>query len=130
MATKATKPRVLFLDDEPGFLDLVSTRMKRKGYQVATRTDIDSALELVRSGEVNMVFLDFKMPRMDGSDVLKKIREYDKDIPVVIVTAYPSEAVIDEFKALNISGFFAKATGLENLERAIEVVLRNLKKLN
>lgn len=121
------KTRVLFLDDEMEFLELVSDRMRRKGYQVATRTDIDSALDLVRSHEVNMIFLDFKMPVMNGWEVLTKIREYDKNIPVVIVTGYPGEAIGSQFKDLNISGFFAKTSSLENLERAVEVAVRNLK---
>lgn len=121
------KTRVLFLDDEIDFLELVSDRMRRKGYQVATRTDIDSALDLVRSHEVHMVFLDFKMPVMNGLEVLSKIRECDKNIPVVIVTGYPDEAIGSQFKDLNISGLFSKTSSLENLERAVEVAVRNLK---
>src|SRR3989338_3323212 len=127
LASKTKKTRVLFLDDEMEFLELVSDRMRRKGYQVATRTNVDSALELVRSHEVNMVFLDFKMPAMDGQEVLTKIREYDKNIPVVIVTGYPDETISPQFKDLNISGLFAKTSSLENLERAVEVAVRNLK---
>ncbi len=121
------KTRVLFLDDEMEFLELVSDRMRRKGYQVATRTDIDSALDLVRSREVQMVFLDFKMPAMNGLEVLRKIREHNKNIPVVLVTGYPDEAISPQFKDLNISGLFSKTSSLENLERAVEVAIRNLK---
>lgn len=130
LASKTKKTRVLFLDDEMEFLELVSDRMRRKGYQVATRTDIDSALDLVRSHEVNMVFLDFKMPAMNGLEVLRKIREYNKNIPVVIVTGYPDEVVGSQFKDLNISGLFSKTSSLENLERAVEVAIRNLKPIS
>ena len=82
--------RILVVDDEERICEAVKRALERTGYQVETRQSALEALELVRSGALEMVICDIKMPDMDGMSLLDRIKEHDPNIPVLMITGHAS----------------------------------------
>ena len=86
--------RILVVDDEPHIVRLVQVNLQREGYEVLTAYDGVDALEKVANEKPDMVVLDVMMPRMNGFEVLKKLKADDetRDIPVIMLTAKAQDA--------------------------------------
>lgn len=122
------KIRILLVDDDPDFVQPVAFWLESKGYEVAIAAEGKIALELIEKERPNIVFLDLKMPKMDGIETLRKIRDIDKELPVIIVTAvYADEKKFAEARKLGTSGFFPKKNDFAQLGLIIETTLRTHK---
>ena len=120
--------KILLVDDQPDFIETISFWMKTRGYQVVSAGDGPGALEALKKNPVDIIFTDFKMPGMNGIELIKKIRESDKMIPAVLVTAHADDAILHGTQSLNISGFFSKMGDFKDLEHVLDVVLRNVER--
>jgi DNA-binding NarL/FixJ family response regulator len=121
------KIQILFIDDQKDFLDAMTFLLK-KGYDVSTALNGPTGIERIRQGDIDIVFVDFRMPGMDGIETIKKIREFNKTVQIVIVTAHADDAMIREMRSLNISGFFSKMGEFEELEGILRVVIRSVER--
>ena len=98
MAPAAKK--ILIVDDEPAICGLVEAYLKKKGYDVAAANNGGDALSIVKSGSIDLVISDIKMPGMSGIELLQKIREYSGTLPVLLATGFPTmETAIGALKA-------------------------------
>ena len=82
-----SRPTILVVDDEPLIRWSLSERLNAEGYHVLEADTGAAALEQLREG-VDLVLLDYKLPDTDGVSVLRKIKESDQDILVILLTAY------------------------------------------
>jgi DNA-binding NtrC family response regulator len=80
--------RILIIDDEEIMRDSLSDWLKEDGYEVTAVEDGFKGLQQAKDGQWNVILLDLKMPKMDGLQVLKEIKNQKLDIPVIIITAY------------------------------------------
>lgn len=85
---KGERPTIVVIDDELGIRDLLETAFEGEGYQVSTAERAEEGLELVRTSNPNLVFLDIRLPDKNGVDVLKEIKAMGKDTSVIMITAY------------------------------------------
>jgi len=85
--------RVLVVDDEDDIRELCRVNLEFEGYEVIDAADGEAALQLVRSDHPDVIFLDLMMPKMDGWEVLRQLKEDDAtaSIPVILLTAKTGE---------------------------------------
>ena len=114
---------VLVVDDEELIRWSLSERLKAEGYQVAEAETGKAAVARLNDG-VDLVLLDYKLPDTDGVTVLRKIKEFDPDILVILLTAYASVETAVEAMKLGAYHFANKPFNLDEViatvERALE----------
>lgn len=119
------KQKILIVDDEVDFLEMLRLRLEANNYNVITAMDGPEALEKFKNEKPSAILLDILMPGMDGIDVLKQIRKIDSSIPVFIITAFSNEERFKIANKLNASGFIVKTSDLQkeiqNITSAIEI---------
>lgn len=124
-----SKPiQVLLVDDQRIITDTISYMMREKGYEVDVAHDAASGLEKAKTKKYDVIFTDYIMPGELGTEMIRKIREFEPTIPVIMITANPDQHMIKATEGLNISGFFSKAAGIVELEQVMEIVLRGIRR--
>jgi two-component system response regulator ChvI len=114
---------VALVDDDRNILTSVSIALESEGYRVETYTDGASALEGLASRPPNLAILDIKMPRMDGMELLRRLRQ-KTDLPVIFLTSKDDE--IDELFGLKMGAddFIRKPFSQRLLVERVRAVLR------
>src|SRR2546421_595245 len=102
------KAVVLAIDDDPNYLEIVSTLLMNEGLEVLTANDPVQGLELVRSRHPDIVLTDFSMPRLTGLQVLDWVRAFDPSIEVAIVTGRFSSDLAQEAMQKGAVDFVSK----------------------
>lgn len=105
------KKKILVVDDEPDFIEIVKIRLEADNYDVVIANNGKEALEKVRKDKPDAVLLDVMMPEIDGLSVLKQIRARDTKLPVFVITAFSNEERVGIAVKLNASGFILKSHG-------------------
>ena len=108
------KKKILLVDDEIDFLDMMRLRLEANGYSVITASEGGEALEKFGKEKPAAVLLDILMPGMDGIDVLKKMRREDPKIPIFMITAFSNEERFRLANTFNASGFIVKTNDLQS----------------
>lgn len=79
---------ILVVDDDPQILDAVSSLLREYGYDVSSCENAKDAVSTVKEKQYNAVLSDIRMPEISGIELLDKIRRYDMDVPVILMTGY------------------------------------------
>ncbi|MFO7707033.1 MAG: sigma-54 dependent transcriptional regulator [Desulfobacterales bacterium] len=79
---------VLVVDDEKNYLLVLSAVLEEEGYEVLTALSGPEAIEIQKASDIDLVLTDMKMPTMDGIELLERIKAYDPDLPVIMMTAH------------------------------------------
>lgn len=79
--------RVLIVEDEPRIASFLEKGLNADGFTTSIATDGTEGLEKALSGEFDLIVLDLGLPRLDGLDVLREIRRWDKNVTVIVLTA-------------------------------------------
>ena len=116
-------PTIALVDDDRNILTSVSIALEAEGYRILTFTDGASAIEGFKSSPPDLAILDIKMPRMDGMELLRRIRQ-KSDLPVIFLTSKDEE--IDELFGLKMGAddFIRKPFSQRLLVERVKAVLR------
>ncbi|MFH1062029.1 MAG: HD domain-containing phosphohydrolase [Candidatus Omnitrophota bacterium] len=99
---------ILVVDDEQEIANALAGFFSQKGYDVRIANDGEAAIALVKEHRPHLVFLDIRMPKKDGLTVLREIREFDKTIKVIMVTAFGTKEIVGEAMRLGAVDFVRK----------------------
>ena len=116
-------PTIALVDDDRNILTSVSIALEAEGYRIMTYTDGASALEGFKTSPPDLAILDIKMPRMDGMELLRRLRQ-KSDMPVIFLTSKDEE--IDELFGLKMGAddFIRKPFSQRLLVERVKAVLR------
>ena len=91
------RPLVLVADDDPDILALVRFRLERDGYEVLSAPDGEAALDLALARTPDLALLDVMMPRLDGYEVTRRLRQHGPTtaIPIILLTARVQEPDVE-----------------------------------
>jgi two-component system alkaline phosphatase synthesis response regulator PhoP len=117
------KKKILVVDDEVDFLEVIRLRLEANGYDVITAFNGNEALEKIKDEKVDAVFLDILMPGIDGLETLRRIRKINENLPVYIITAFSTEERFKSADKFGASGFIVKTDDLDKQIKSITSAL-------
>jgi OmpR family response regulator RpaB len=115
--------KILIVDDEPNILHILGTRLRLKGYSILFASDGKEALAVFIKETPDLVILDIMLPRLDGYEVCRQIREFSQ-VPIIMLTALGnvSEKILG--LELGADDYIVKPFSPKELEARIKTVLR------
>ncbi|MBI3600764.1 MAG: response regulator [Nitrospinae bacterium] len=117
------KKRILVVDDEENIRILYKEELEDEGYEVITASGAEEAIVKMKESYPDLITLDVKMPGMDGIEFLRRLRETDTKIPVVMCTAYSDYK--QDFRVWASNAYVVKSSDLSELRNTIRDVLKN-----
>lgn len=114
--------RILVVDDDQGILDSFEALLGDR-YDLLKAESGYEALRILESETPKLIFLDIKMPGINGIEILKRLREEEKNVEVVIITALVQEKIEEEAKSLGIFDYLKKPIDIFEVEKIASQVL-------
>jgi len=119
--------KILFVEDEPSLQKAISEILTQEGYKVLTAIDGEQGLELAKEDDINLILLDLILPKKDGFEVLKALKEDEKtkDIPVIVLTNLEGTGDVEKALSLGATTYLVKSN--YELEDVLKTVKEHLK---
>lgn len=115
------KKKIMVVDDEENIRFLYKEELTDEGYEVILAENAEEALEKIHQKCPDLITLDIKMPGMDGLEFLQKLKEEEKEIPVILCSAYGSFK--QDFRVWASDAYVVKSADLTELKCAIKDIL-------
>jgi len=116
---KGDRSRVLLVDDEEGFVDVLAKRLSRRNFEVTAAYNGTEAVQILRRTDFDIAVLDLKMEGMDGIEVLKIFKIMAPDLPVIILTGHGSLSSAEEGLKAGATDYISKPYEFEKLVEKI-----------
>jgi DNA-binding NtrC family response regulator len=116
--------RILVVDDEPDMVETCTRLLRRAGYRILGTTDAERALALLESERPDLLLTDLKMPGIDGLELMRRARDLDPALPVIVITAFASiDSAVAAIKA-GAFDYLPKTFSVDELTVVVERALR------
>jgi DNA-binding NtrC family response regulator len=116
--------RLLLVDDDPNMQRMVALFLNKKNYKLEIAGNGRKALDLLDNNKFDLIISDMQMPLMDGSTLLRKMREKKIKTPVILISAYTSLNMPNEIDTTDFVAILFKPFDSSNLISSIEKVLK------
>ena len=119
------KKKILVVDDETQIVRLLSMRLKANNYEIVKAYDGNQCTQVAKTEKPDLILLDIKMPMGGGITAFESIRknEITKNIPIIFITAYPSEQIKQQVIEMGAEGFISKPFNSEDLLDQIHSII-------
>ena len=118
--------KILLVDDEQDFANSMAFWLKARGYSTVVEDNCENALKIIKQDAPDLVFLDVVMPGVNGLAMLKKIREFNETIPIIMMSSFIKESRSEDGSNFyNVSGIFNKG---HDLSKALALIKTTLDK--
>jgi excisionase family DNA binding protein len=121
--TAAGPSRILVVDDEASIRDLLAKTLALAEYEVETAPDGRTAVSKLKAGSYDLLITDLKMPGIDGLTVIREARRLAPKLPIVIITAYSTEASAIEAINLGVNGYLTKPFRITRILSTVSRIL-------
>ena len=112
--------KILIVDDEPAICQMYVKALDRRKYNVEMTHSGSAAIDAARQKNYDYIFLDLKMPGMNGAEVFKEIKNLNSRAVVIIVTAYPDSEMLVEAMKLGPLTVILKPFDLSEIQKSVE----------
>ncbi|RPJ77568.1 MAG: response regulator [Deltaproteobacteria bacterium] len=116
--------RLLLVDDEKGFADILSKRLSKRNFEVTTALSGAEALQALRKADFDIAVLDLKMEDMDGIEVLKIFKKMCPSMEIIMLTGHGSEQAAREGLSIGAFAYLTKPCDLDDLINMIRQALK------
>ena len=121
---------ILAVDDDPIITDTIQDYFRRSGYAVDTENNPQVAVDRIRNGNYDILLLDFLMSPICGDQVVAEIREFNRDLFIVLLTGHKSMAPpVKTIRQLDIQGYYEKDDRFDQLELLVESCVKSIKQM-
>lgn len=114
---------ILFLDDDKIILSILTARYKNKGYNVYSASDGVEALEIVKKNKIDLIVTDYYMKLMNGDELIKKIKEQNKNIKIIVLSSQKSEDYVKMAFEIGADDYIVKPFSPVELDSRIKRLL-------
>jgi two-component system response regulator (stage 0 sporulation protein F) len=119
--------KILIVDDQFGIRILLTEIFKKEGYSTFHAANGLQAIDLVQNEKPDLILLDMKIPGMDGVEILRRVRQINTDVKVIIMTAYGELDMIQEAKNLGALTYFSKPFDIDEIRSSVNEYLNGVK---
>ena len=120
---RSEKPKLLIVDDETDVCTCIQKYFGRRGFIVSTTGSGLEALSMIKASKPDIVLLDLTLNELNGQEVLERLREYDKETKVIVVSGLQYPKDIDKLYSLGINGYYVKPVVLKKMAKLLLIRL-------
>ncbi|MBI1804790.1 MAG: response regulator [Ignavibacteriae bacterium] len=127
MTKEKRQRKILLVDDEAGFTDLMRDLLQMDNYEVEVANDGQEGLEKVQSFMPDVIISDVVMPRLSGFEMFKRVKGIPEtsSIPFLFITGFQDERVLAEARKVGVFGILRKPIDIEQIENRLKELTKD-----
>jgi CheY-like chemotaxis protein len=114
--------KILVVDDEKEINENLSEMLTNRGHQMFSALDGEEAIKILKENNIDLVFLDMRMPKVDGIQVIKAIKQHTPKTRIMVITGF-ADTYLEKAKELGVDGFFIKPVRLDSIIKRMKELL-------